>query len=37
MAHGEKALAAAKRAQQAPPASQVTELEASIADWKKKG
>jgi len=34
---GEKALAAAKAAAQAPPPQQVAELETSLADWKKKG
>lgn len=34
---GEKALAAAKAATQAPPPQQVSELETSLADWKKKG
>ncbi|HSK75584.1 MAG TPA: DUF2911 domain-containing protein [Thermoanaerobaculia bacterium] len=33
---GEKALAAAKTAQQPPAAQQVKELEGMIADWKKK-
>ena len=33
---GEKALAAAKAATQAPPPQQVSELETSLADWKKK-
>lgn len=33
----EKALAAAKAATQPPPAQQVSDLEASLADWKKKG
>ena len=34
---GEKALAAAKAATQPPPAQQVSDLETSLADWKKKG
>lgn len=34
---GEKALAAAKSATQAPPQQQVADLETSLADWKKKG
>jgi hypothetical protein len=34
---GEKALAAAKAAAQAPPAQQVAELESSLAEWKQKG
>lgn len=34
---GEKALSAAKAATQAPPPQQVSELETSLADWKKKG
>ena len=34
---GEKALAAAKAATQAPSSQQVSELETSVADWKKKG
>lgn len=34
--YGEKALAAAKAAQQPPAAQQVKELEGMIADWKKK-
>ena len=34
---GEKALAAAKAATQAPPPQQVADLETSLADWKKKG
>ncbi len=33
---GEKALAAAKAATQAPPPQQVSELETSLAEWKKK-
>jgi hypothetical protein len=33
---GERALAAAKTAQPAPPAQQVSDLEKLIADWKKK-
>jgi len=36
VASGEKALAAAKGAAQPPQAEQVSELEKSIADWKKK-
>jgi hypothetical protein len=36
VASGEKALAAAKSAAQPPPAEQVSDLEKSIADWKKK-
>jgi hypothetical protein len=36
VATGEKALAAAKSANQRPPAEQVSDLEKSIADWKKK-
>lgn len=34
---GEKALAAAKAATQAPPPQQVSDLETSLAEWKKKG
>lgn len=34
IAHAEKALAAAKTAQQAPPANVVAELETSLAGWK---
>lgn len=34
---GEKALAAAKAATQPPPAQQISDLETSLADWKKKG
>ncbi|MEA2563699.1 MAG: hypothetical protein QOH06_5203 [Acidobacteriota bacterium] len=34
---GEKALAAGKAATQPPPPQQVTDLETSLADWKKKG
>lgn len=34
--YGEKALAAAKAAQQPPAAQQVKELEGMIAEWKKK-
>ena len=34
---GEKALAAAKAATQAPPQQQVADLETNLADWKKKG
>ena len=34
---GEKALAAAKAATQAPPPQQVADLETNLADWKKKG
>lgn len=34
---GEKALAAAKAATQPPSAQQVSDLETSLADWKKKG
>jgi hypothetical protein len=34
--YGEKALAAAKTAQQPPAAQQVQELEGMIAEWKKK-
>lgn len=34
---GEKALAAAKTATQAPPSQQVADLETNLADWKKKG
>jgi hypothetical protein len=37
VSYGEKALAAAKGAQQPPQASQVQELEKQVADWKKKG
>jgi hypothetical protein len=33
---GERALAAAKSAQQPPPAEQVKELETSLADWRKR-
>lgn len=33
---GEKALAAAKSAQQAPPAQQVADLEKSLGEWRKK-
>ncbi len=36
VAWGEKALAAAKAAQQAPPAQQVADLEKMVGDWKKK-
>jgi hypothetical protein len=36
VATGEKALAAAKGAAQPPQAEQVSDLEKSIADWKKK-
>ena len=36
VATGEKALAAAKSATQPPQAEQVSDLEKSIADWKKK-
>lgn len=34
--HGEKALAAAKTMQQAPPDTAVKELETSLAEWRKK-
>ncbi|HVS01059.1 MAG TPA: DUF2911 domain-containing protein [Thermoanaerobaculia bacterium] len=34
--NGEKALAAAKTMQQAPPDTAVKELETSLADWRKK-
>jgi len=36
VAAGEKALAAGKAAKQQPPAEQLTDLEKSIAEWKKK-
>ncbi len=36
IAHAEKALAAARTAQQAPPANVVSELETSLAGWKGK-
>jgi hypothetical protein len=36
VAHGEKALAAAKASQTPPQPAQVQELEKQIADWKKK-
>lgn len=36
-AYGDKALAAAKSAQQPPQASQVQDLEKQVAEWKKKG
>jgi hypothetical protein len=36
VAHGEKALAAAKAAQTPPQPAQVQELEKQLADWKKK-
>ena len=36
VAWGEKALTAAKSAQQAPPAQQVSDLEKMVGDWKKK-
>jgi hypothetical protein len=34
---GERALAAARAAKQAPPPVQVSDLEAQIAEWKRKG
>lgn len=34
---GEKALAAAKSAAQAPPQQQVSDLESKVQEWKKKG
>jgi len=36
VAWGEKALATAKSAQQAPPAQQISDLEKMVGDWKKK-
>jgi hypothetical protein len=36
VSYGERALAAAKTAQQAPPAQQVSDLEKQVAEWKKK-
>ena len=37
VAAGERALAAARAAKQAPPPAQVADLEAQIAEWKHKG
>ncbi|HXO21005.1 MAG TPA: DUF2911 domain-containing protein [Thermoanaerobaculia bacterium] len=36
VSYGEKALALAKTAKQPPPANQVADLEAAVAEWKKK-
>jgi hypothetical protein len=36
VAHGEKALAAAKTMAQAPPANAVQDFEKTLADWRKK-